>query len=340
MKNFGLIGAAGYIAPRHVQAIKETGNNLVAAMDPRDSVGVLDRYFPEVKFFTEIERFDRHLSKLRREPQPGERVHFLSICSPSYLHDAHVRLALRSGAHAICEKPLVINPWNVDALRELEQESDCRVHTVLQLRCSPAVLQLKRALEAQKNRQRTQVCLSYVTRRGPWYHISWKGQEQKSGGIALNIGIHFFDLLTWLFGPAHEERVHWSGPSKMSGSLELEWASVQWFLSVDAADLPPGYLERGKSAFRSITLDGQELEFSPQFVDLHTRVYQDILEGRGLGLDAARGAIELVHRIRHCPVSWPATGRHPFLDGRPLAEGRPFNGQDGQGGARGVVSRP
>lgn len=312
MKNFGLIGAAGYIAPRHMQAIKETNNTLVAAMDPRDSAGVLDRYFPEVKFFTEIERFDRHLEKLRRE-RGDERVHFMSICSPSYLHDAHVRLALRLNAHAICEKPLVVNPWNVDALRELEQETDCRVYTVLQLRSLPALLDLKHKLEAQPNRRRADVCLSYVTRRGPWYHISWKGQEPKSGGIAANIGIHFFDVLTWLFGTVHEAHVHLATASRMCGSLELEWARVSWFLSVDQADLPPGHLEKGKAAFRSLTMDGEEIEFSDGFADLHTRVYRDILVGKGLGLDAAKPAIELAHRIRNCAATLPRGVCHPFL---------------------------
>lgn len=315
MKNFGLIGAAGYIAPRHIQAIKETGNNLVAAMDPNDSVGVMDRYFPEAKFFTEIERFDRHLEKLRRQ-SGDERVHYMAICSPNYLHDAHARLALRLHAHAICEKPLVVNPWNADALREIELETDCRVYTVLQLRLLPALVALKQRLEAEPHRKRANVELSYITRRGPWYHHSWKGQEQKSGGIAVNIGIHLFDVLTWLFGSTHEERLHLSSASRMSGSLELEWASVKWFLSVDKEDLPAGYMEAGKAAFRSLTLDGEEIEFSDGFTDLHTRVYRDILGGGGYGLDEAKPAIELVHRIRQCPVTNAKNGAHPLLERR------------------------
>lgn len=312
MKNFGLIGAAGYIAPRHIQAIKETGNSLVAAMDPNDSVGVLDRYFPETSFFTEIERFDRHLEKLRRQPG-GPGVHFMSICSPNYLHDAHARLALRLHAHAICEKPLVINPWNADALRELELETGCRVYTVLQLRSVPALVSLKQKLEAEPQRRRARVELSYVTRRGPWYHQSWKGQEQKSGGIAVNIGIHLFDLLLWLFGAAHEERLHLATSARMSGTLELEWASVSWFLSVDPGDLPDGYMEADKAAFRRLTLDGEEIELSDGFTDLHTRVYRDILAGRGHDIDEAKRAIDLVHRIRSCSVTQAGGAGHPLL---------------------------
>jgi UDP-N-acetyl-2-amino-2-deoxyglucuronate dehydrogenase len=315
VKNFGLIGAAGYIAPRHMQAIKETSNQLVAALDPTDSVGVMDRYFPEAKFFTEFERFDRHLEKLRRASEE-ERVHYVAICSPNYLHDSHCRSALRLRAHAICEKPLVVNPWNLDALRELEHETDCRVYTVLQLRLLPALLALKQRLDApQAKRKRADVSLSYITRRGPWYHTSWKGQEQKSGGVAVNIGIHFFDLLTWLFGAAHEAHVYLQTPARVGGRLELEWATVNWFLSVDKADLPKGYLEAGKPAYRSLTVDGQEIEFSEGFGDLHTLVYRDILNGGGFGLDDAKPAIDLVHRIRQCPVTRAPAGSHPQLLG-------------------------
>lgn len=315
MKNFGLIGAAGYIAPRHIQAIKETGNKLVAALDPHDSVGVLDRYFPEVQFFTEIERFDRHLEKLRRQGT-AERVHFMSICSPNYLHDAHARFALRLRANAICEKPLVMNPWNADALREIEHETGCRVYTVLQLRLLPALIALKQRLEAQPHRRRVDVELTYIAPRGPWYHRSWKGQEQKSGGIAVNIGIHLFDLLTWLFGPSHEERVHLATTSRMAGTLQLEWASVKWFLSVDGADLSLSDVGSGKVACRALILDGEEIDFSDGFADLHTRVYRDILDGGGYGLDDAKPAIELVHRIRQCPAIPGTHGAHPLLAGR------------------------
>lgn len=310
MSNFALIGAAGYVAPRHLQAIRDTGNGLVAAIDPRDSVGVLDGFFPNAKFFTEIERFDRHLEKLRRQ-LPQQRVEYLSICSPSYLHDAHVRLALRLDAHAICEKPLVINPWNVDALAELEAESQRHVYTVLQLRCLPALLDLKGRLEGSE-RRRVSVRLTYVTPRGPWYHVSWKGQEQKSGGIVVNIGIHFFDVLLWLFGPAHEAAVQLLTPARAAGTLELEWASVQWFLSVDEGDVPADVRAAGQRTFRRLSVDEDEINLSVGFSELHTRVYQDILAGRGLRLGQARPAIELSHRIRRCEVTPPGRASHPF----------------------------
>jgi UDP-N-acetyl-2-amino-2-deoxyglucuronate dehydrogenase len=305
MLNFGLVGAAGYVAPRHLRAIQETGNLLVAAADPKDSVGVLDHYFPEARFFTEIERFDRHLAKLSRVGG-DERVHFLSICSPSYLHDAHVRLALRSHAHAICEKPVVINPWNVEALQDLEEEFDRRVYTVLQLRVAPALLALQRrlqALEAGGARKRAEVQLAYVTRRGPWYQTSWKGDPEKSGGIAVNIGIHLFDALLWLFGESQEERVYFSSATRMAGRLELAWASVEWLLSIDPADLPAGHRSTGRPAHRSLLVDGERIDFSDGFADLHTRVYAEILAGRGLGLSDAKPGIELAHRLRGLPAS-------------------------------------
>lgn len=312
MKNFGLIGAAGYVAPRHLQAIRDTGNRLVAATDPHDSVGVLDAYFPEAKFFPEIERFDRHLEKLRRDGR-GSGVQYLSICSPSYLHDAHVRLALRLHAHAICEKPLVINPWNVDALAELEAEADRRVYAVLQLRALPGVSALRQRLAAGgPASRRALVRLTYVTPRGPWYHVSWKGDPQKSGGIVVNIGVHFFDLLLSLFGPVHEVAVHLSTPSRAAGTLELEHAAVQWFLSVDPADVPVELRASG-AAYRRLRVDDDELDLSDGFSGLHTRVYRDILEGRGLGLDAARPAIELAHRIRQCAVASPDDSSHPLV---------------------------
>lgn len=312
MRNFALIGAGGYIAPRHLQAIKETGNNLAAAVDPKDSVGVLDRYFPEASFFTEIERFDRHLERLRRNSEE-DRVEYVAICSPNYLHDAHVRLALRLKAHAICEKPLVISPWNMDALAELEAESGCRVFTVLQLRLLPVLIALKQRLEGQKTRKRADVVLSYITRRGPWYDVSWKGDPAKSGGVAMNVGIHFFDFMLWLFGTAQKAELHLSEAHKMVGVIELEWARVRWFLSVDKGDLPAGYLEKGKPAYRSLTIDGEEIEFSDGFTDLHTKVYQDILGGGGFGLAEAKPAIELVHGIRTgAVVSHKGTG-HPVL---------------------------
>lgn len=312
MRNFALIGAGGYIAPRHLQAIKETGNHLVAAVDPKDSVGVLDRYFPEASFFTEIERFDRHLERLRRNSEK-DRVEYVAICSPNYLHDAHVRLALRLKAHAICEKPLVISPWNMDALAELEAESNCRVYTVLQLRLLPVLIALKQRLESQQHRKRANVVLSYVTRRGPWYDVSWKGDLTKSGGVAMNVGIHFFDFMLWLFGAVQKAELHLSEAHKMAGVVELEWARVRWFLSVDKGDLPAGYLEAGKPAYRSLTIDGEEIEFSDGFTDLHTKVYQDILSGGGFGLAEAKPAIEVVHGIRTGAVVSHRGSGHPIL---------------------------
>ncbi len=297
--NFALIGLAGFVAPRHLKALRETGSRLVAAVDPHDSVGVIDNYFPKARFFTEIERFDRHLEKLRRS---NERVTHVSICSPNYLHDAHVRLALRVDAHAICEKPLVINPWNLDQLAEIEVESGCRVYTVLQLRLHEAFIAIRR------RDTHAQVELTYITRRGAWYSVSWKGSDEKSGGIAMNIGIHFFDVLIWLFGPLKETTVCLRTPSRMSGTLELENASVRWFLSVAEEDLPDG-----GHAYRSITIDGEEIEFTRGFADLHTRVYEDVLAGGGFGIEDARPAIELVHRIRTANVESPGADAHPLV---------------------------
>nr|MCU0982435.1 Gfo/Idh/MocA family oxidoreductase [Pirellulaceae bacterium] len=278
--NFALIGAAGFIAPRHMQAIHDTGNDLIAAVDPHDCVGRLDSYFPDARFFTEIERFDRFLEKRRRGPE-DQRVQYVSICTPNYLHDAHVRLALRVKAHAICEKPLVISPWNLDALQDLEAEYGCRVYNVLQLRLIPTLQELKRVVDADRSDHRADICLTYVTRRGKWYDVSWKGNPEKSGGVSMNIGVHFFDLLGWLFGEPEHWEVHLRTPRKMAGLLELERARVRWFLSVDEDDLPESTRAAGKFAYRSMTLDGQEIEFSDGFTDLHTRVYREILAGRG-----------------------------------------------------------
>ena len=314
MSNFALIGAAGYIAPRHMQAIHDTGNRLVAAVDPKDSVGVLDKYFPDARFFIEIERFDRFLEKLRREKSPS-RIDYLTICSPNYLHDAHARLGLRVRADVICEKPLTITPWNVDALADLEREYGKRIYTVLQLRLLPPLAALRQKLEADPKRKRAQVCLSYITRRGPWYQVSWKGDPEKSGGVAMNIGIHFFDLLLWLFGTCRRSEVHLHTTDKMAGMLELEWADVTWFLSIDAADLPPGRLEKGEPAFRSLTMDGAEIEFSSGFTELHTEVYRDVLKGGGYGLSDARPAVELVHGLRSAAVSARPSLPHPALAG-------------------------
>jgi UDP-N-acetyl-2-amino-2-deoxyglucuronate dehydrogenase len=309
-KNFAVIGVGGYIAPRHLRAIRDTGNILVAAVDPKDSVGILDQYSFDAKFFTEIERFDRHLEKLRRGPEE-HRVHYVSICSPNYLHDAHCRLALRVGSDVICEKPLVINPWNFDALAELEAETNHRINTILQLRVHPALIKLKHDLEREGSQH--DVLLTYITSRGPWYHVSWKGQQDKSGGVATNIGVHFFDLLLWLFGPTVAIRVYHSDDSRMSGFIELEHARVRWFLSVDSQDLPAQAKTAGKTTYRSITVDGKEVEFSEGFTDLHTRVYEETLAGRGFGIADARPSIELTYAIRTAPILPKDDCAHPLL---------------------------
>ncbi len=310
--NFAVIGAGGYIAPRHLRAIRDTGNRLVAAVDPKDSVGVLDQYSYEVKFFTEIERFDRHLEKLRRGPREGQ-VHYVSICSPNYLHDAHCRLGLRVGADIICEKPLVINPWNLEALEELEGETGQSVFTILQLRVHPELKKLKEQLAHSTTKH--EVELTYITSRGPWYHVSWKGQLDKSGGIATNIGVHFFDLLIWLFGPVEGLKVYHSNDLQMSGYIELANARVRWFLSVDRNDLPDPVKASGKTTFRSITVDGQEVEFSEGFTDLHTRVYEETLAGRGFRISEARASISLTHAIRTSQLSAMDALVHPLLKG-------------------------
>ncbi len=294
-KNFGLIGAAGYVAPRHMKAIRDTGNRLVAALDPNDSVGVLDSYAQDVSFFTEFERFDRHAEKLRRLGDE-HRLHYVSVASPNYLHDAHCRFALRIGADAICEKPLVLNPWNVDALQEIEQETGQRIYNVLQLRLHPSIQQLKKFVDGSSDGTHFEVDLKYITGRGPWYFTSWKGDIQKSGGVATNIGVHFFDVLIWIFGSVQESSVEVREVKRMNGRLELEKASVTWHLSVDRSDLPEN--ADGKTTWRSLKVDRKEFEFSDGLADLHTAVYADILNGRGYGIEAARPAIELVHRIR------------------------------------------
>jgi UDP-N-acetyl-2-amino-2-deoxyglucuronate dehydrogenase len=311
MANFALIGSAGYIAPRHLKAIHDTGNRLLAATDPHDSVGVLDRHFLDVKYFPEIERFDRFMEKGRRGPDEG-RVHYVSICSPNYLHDAHIRLALRVGAHAICEKPLVINPWNLDPLARLEEEHGCRISTILQLRVHPGLAEVKRRLADEGGARRHDVLLTYVTGRGPWYHSSWKGNEERSGGLATNIGIHLFDLLLWLFGPAGRVELHEKTPTRMAGFVELARADVRWFLSVDPADLPFEARPGESTTHRSICVDGAEVEFSEGFADLHTRVYERILDGQGFGVEDARPSVELAHRIRTSPPGRGDAPHHPL----------------------------
>jgi len=312
-----MTGVAGYVAPRHLKAIEDTGHRLVAAVDPHDGVGVLDRYSLDIRFFTEIERFDRHLEKLRRGPEES-RVHYLSICSPNHLHDAHIRLGLRVGAHVICEKPLVINPWNLDALEELEQETRCRVSTVLQLRLHPDLIVLRERLRQARLQVPHEVCLTYVTARGRWYDHSWKGSEERSGGLVTNIGIHLFDLLLWLFGPATGCEVHVRERRRLAGFLALERANVRWLLSVESSDLPPARGDGARTTFRSITVDGAEIEFSEGFTDLHTRVYEEVLAGRGFGIADGRPAIELSHRIRTAPESPVRSHAHPMLMGQAL----------------------
>ena len=312
MKRFALTGVAGYVAPRHLQAIYDTGNQLIAALDPHDSVGILDRYFPNAAFFTEFERFDRHLERLKRDPS-RESLDFLSICVPNYLHDAHIRLALRLGANALCEKPLVANPWQLDALQELEAEYPGKVYTILQLRVHPALIELKKKLDALPKDKRHQVNLTYITSRGPWYLYSWKGDVDKSGGIATNIGIHFFDMLSWFFGSVQDKEVYLSEELRMSGMLELENADVSWYLSIDRRDLPEDIVEKGQPTYRSITIDGEEIEFSHGFTDLHTVMYQETIEGRGFDMEHARPSIELVHDLRTMTPSQNIRHGHPLL---------------------------
>ena len=315
MNNFAITGVAGYVAPRHLKAIRDTGNRLVAATDPHDSVGILDSYFPDVAFFTEFERFDRHLEKLRRQPE-AERIQWLTVCSPNHLHDAHIRLALRLGADAICEKPLVLNPWNIDALEELEEETGRHVYTILQLRVHPALIELKQRLDAEPSGRRRQVNLTYITSRGPWYRYSWKGDHHKSGGVATNIGIHFFDLLMWLFGTVQSHEVHLNEPERMAGALTLERADVTWFLSVDRNDLPFEPVPGANTTHRSITVDGDEIEFTKGFTDLHTEVYARTLAGHGFGLADARPSIELVERLRNAiPGPTRFLPAHAFVPG-------------------------
>ena len=314
MKNFALIGAAGYIAPRHMQAIKATGNRLSAAMDPSDSVGVIDSYFPESSFFTEFERFDRHVDKLRRGAEEN-RISYVAICSPNYLHDSHMRFALRSDADAICEKPLVLNPWNIDGLLEMEATTGRSVNTILQLRLHPSIIALRdKVMAAGATRgSKHEVDLTYITSRGRWYNYSWKGDERKSGGIATNIGVHFFDMLHFIFGGLQQNVVHVSEDVRAGGYLEYEQARVRWFLSASDRDLPEAQRNAGQRTYRSITVDGEEIEFSGGFTDLHTRSYEEILAGRGFGLEANRCAIATVASIRAAKPQGPRGDYHPFL---------------------------
>jgi UDP-N-acetyl-2-amino-2-deoxyglucuronate dehydrogenase len=296
MKNFVLIGAAGYIAPRHMKAIKETSNNLIAAYDPYDGVGIMDSHFPQAHFFTEFERFDRHIEKIKRA---GTKIDYVSICSPNYLHDSHIRYGLRIGADVICEKPLVLNPWNVDALIELEGEYPNKVHTILQLRHHEAILELKEKIEKGSKDKIYDIDLTYITSRGNWYYTSWKGNEDKSGGIASNIGVHFFDMLQWIFGAFESSRVDIKTKDTNSGTLKFKQANVNWYLSINAENLPPNIKSKGQSTFRTLTIEDKEIEFSKGFTDLHTVSYQKIIEGEGYGLKDARNSIEIVSQIRN-----------------------------------------
>ena len=301
-KNFAIIGCGGFVAPRHLKAIKETGNNLIVALDKNDSVGVLDKYFSNVHFFTEFERFDRHVEKLKNLGK-NQKVDFVSICSPNYLHDSHIRFALRIGADAICEKPLVIKPWNLDSLEKLEKETGKKIYNILQLRLHPAIINLKKRVEEEKDKK-YDIDLIYITSRGRWYHHSWKGDVEKSGGLVMNIGVHFFDILLWIFGNPAKIEVHYSDKNTASGYLELEKARVRWYLSILRKDLPEEAVRNNQTAYRSIVIDGDKLEFSDVSTDLHTEAYKQIIRGDGFGIQDSRPAIELVHKIVNSEVKF------------------------------------
>ena len=309
MKNFAIIGLGGYIAGRHLKAIADTGNHLVSALDKNDSVGIIDSHFPNADFFTEFERFERHLDKLKRSKQ---KIDFVSICTPNYLHDSHIRFALRQGANAICEKPLVLNPWNIDALAEVEKETGKKLYNILQLRLHPSIIALKKQIEEGPKDKIYELDLTYITSRGHWYFASWKGDESKSGGIATNIGVHFYDMLSWLFGDVTENIVHVYEPKRASGYLEFKRARVRWYLSVDYNAIPDEVKAKGMRTYRSILIEGKEIEFSGGFTDLHTRSYEEILNGNGFGLDDARQSIKIVHDIRNSKPIGLKGDYHPF----------------------------
>jgi len=308
--NFALIGVGGYIAIRHVKAIKETGNNLIATLDPFDSVGFLDSYFPEADFFHEFERFERHADKLSRT---DKKIEYVSICSPNYLHDSHIRFALRHKANAICEKPLVLNPWNIDGLEEIERETGKKIYNILQLRLHQSIIDLKKKVDEGPKDKIYDIDLAYITSRGKWYHYSWKGDMQKSGGIATNIGVHFFDMLSWIFGPVKSSTVHMSELDKAAGFLELERANVRWVLSIDETMLPAEIQAKGQRTYRSIKMENEEIEFSAGFTDLHTESYKNILAGNGFGLQDARNSIEMVYNIRNSKPIGLVGDYHPLL---------------------------
>ena len=312
MKNFALIGAAGYIAPRHMQAIKATGNDLVAMLDPSDSVGIIDSHFPNADFFNEFERFDRHIDKMRRSNH-NRQIDYVSICSPNYLHDSHMRFALRSDADAICEKPLVLNTWNIDGLQDIERDTGHRVNTILQLRLHPSIIALREKVRLGQHHTKYDVDLTYITSRGHWYLRSWKGNEKKSGGIATNIGVHFFDMLHFVFGSLQRNIVHCLLDTKAAGYLEYEHARVRWFLSVDVNNMPDPQREAGQRTYRSLAINGEEIEFSNGFTDLHTRSYEEILAGRGYGLEDNRTAIATITDIRNAAIAPLRGDYHPLL---------------------------
>ncbi len=309
-KKFAMIGVAGFIAVRHLQAIKDTGNDLLAVLDKFDSVGCIDNYFPDAHFFVEFERFDRHIDKLKRT---GTKIDYVSICSPNYLHDSHIRFALRQGANAVCEKPLVLNPWNIDALEEIEKETGKKIFNVLQLRLHPSIIELKEKIDKGPPDEIYDIDLNYITSRGRWYQISWKGDIHKSGGVATNIGVHFFDMLTWIFGDVKENIVHLSEPDKAAGFLRLERARVKWLLSIDYNDIPAEEKAKGKRTYRSIRLNNKEIEFSKGFTDLHTETYKKILAGSGYGLNEARKSIDTVYAIRNSSPVGLRGDYHPYL---------------------------
>jgi UDP-N-acetyl-2-amino-2-deoxyglucuronate dehydrogenase len=319
MKNFALIGAAGYIAPRHMKAIKDTGNDLLAAYDPYDGVGIMDSHFPNADYFTEFERFDRHVDLLRRN---NSQVDFVSVCSPNYLHDSHIRFGLRSGADVICEKPIVLNPWNIDAIQEAEKDSGSRVYTILQLRYHEAIKKLKDKTENGPSDKIYDIDLTYLTSRGKWYYTAWKGDIDKSGGIATNIGVHFFDMLTWVFGKLKGQTIHLHTHDRASGIMHLERANVRWFLSINYDMIPEKEKVEGKRTYRSITIDGEEIEFSQGFTELHTASYDSILNGNGYRIGDTREAIQIVHDIRHAETVSLKGDYHPLAK-RPLSK-HPF----------------
>ncbi|WP_430905495.1 Gfo/Idh/MocA family protein [Maribacter sp. 2-571] len=310
-KNFAILGVGGYIAPRHIQAIKHTNNTLLAALDKSDSVGIMDSYFPKTHFFTEFERFDRHIEKLKR--RKNIQLDYVSICTPNYLHDAHIRMALRRGTNAICEKPIVINPWNIDSLVAIEKESDKKVNSILQLRLHPSMIALKEKIENGPTDKIHEIDLTYLTSRGNWYHNSWKGDVSKSGGIATNIGVHFYDMLSWIFGKVTRNKVHLLNNESASGYLEFEKARVRWYLSIDYDTIPDPIKVNGKRTYRSIRVNGEEIEFSTGFTELHNKSYEAILEGKGFGLMDAKQSIEIVHAIRTAPIAKLKGDYHPFM---------------------------